>query len=376
MNILIAMDSFKGSMDAKTATYTIKDALHGVNENFTLTALPIADGGEGTLETLIDSSNGQRHRVPVHNPLMHPVEASYGIINTTTAVIEMAEASGLTLISETERSPLHTTTYGTGELIRHALDAGIRDFVIGIGGSATNDGGMGMLEALGYRFIDAQGSTLHPVGAALNDVAHIDGKSADPRLKDATFTVACDVSNPLYGPNGAAYVYGPQKGATKDMLHRLDEGLKHFHGLMAAHTGVQSATIPGGGAAGGLGSALYSFLNADLKSGISIVFDTLDIHTHIMNNDLIITGEGRIDAQTLMGKGPGEIAKLARRNNKPCLGIAAAITEDAYEANEAMTAMFSIANATHTQREMMHESIARTLLRRTVHALFSLHLNI
>ncbi len=370
MNILIAMDSFKGSLNAKHVVESVKTGIQKANPSANIISMPIADGGEGTFETLLTALGGFKKTIPVHDPLHRKISATYGIINHTSAIMEMAEASGLPLLKTHERDPLKTSSYGTGEMIYDALERGIRSFVIGIGGSATNDGGTGMLSALGYRFFDEKGNVLSPHGGNLLSINHMDASEVHPGLKETSFTIACDVNNPLYGKDGATYVYGPQKGAHGNTLKILDNGLKHLASIIEAHTGIDPSHVEGSGAAGGLGAAFYAVLNATLRSGISIVFDALNVEGAIQTSDLVITGEGQIDKQTLMGKGPGGIISLANKHAKPVIALAAAITDDAYELNDNVDGLFTVANAAFTHDQMMHSTRAALMLEYTAYNLF------
>ena len=306
--ITIAVDSFKGSLSSYDVACAAEQGILSVLPHCKVKKISIADGGEGTAQALISTLQGQWREVRVHDPLMRPIMARYGVVDEgRTAIIEMASASGLTLLSTEERNPLLTTTYGTGEMIADAVRRGARHLLIGIGGSATNDAGMGMLEALGYRFYDCKGHLVAGCGARLERVAQIDASGAMPELKECLLEVACDVKNPLYGPQGAAHIYAPQKGASPEIVERLDEGLKNFASVVnptAAHT-------EGAGAAGGLGYALQAVLGARLRAGIEMVLDAIGFDAIISGADLVITGEGRVDSQTLTGKTPYGIMKRA-----------------------------------------------------------------
>ena len=283
--------------------------------------LAVADGGEGTIEALLTTMGGHMVKADVRDPLGRPINAEYAILEDGTAVIEMSKASGLTLLHQSERNPLLTSTYGTGQLIADALHKGCRKFLIGIGGSATNDAGTGMLEALGYRFIDAEGNILKGEGRSLESIMTIDTSAAIPELKSAEFIVACDVDSPFHGPKGAAYVYAPQKGATPQMVELLDNGLKHFADIIKGTTGKDISEMPGAGAAGGLGGAFKAFLNAGLRKGAEMVLDAIGFDEIIRDADLVITGEGKIDSQTLTGKLPYAVASRAAEVNVPVVAI-------------------------------------------------------
>ena len=283
--------------------------------------LPVGDGGEGTMDALIGAAGGRTISLVVHDPLGRPVEAEYAVLGDETAVIEISKASGLTLLTEDERNPCKTSTYGTGQLIADALLRGCRRFLICIGGSATNDAGTGMLEALGYRFYDSEGSLLRGCGGVLNQIDHADSSAVLPELAEAEFIVACDVDSPLYGPTGASYVFAPQKGADPQMVEELDRGLEHFAQIIKKFTRTDVSGLPGAGAAGGLGAAFKAFLNAELRRGADMVLDAIHFDEFIADADLIITGEGKIDAQTMAGKLPAAVANRAAAQNIPIIAI-------------------------------------------------------
>lgn len=326
--IVIASDSFKGSVSSMEVAECAELAIHKVFPTCEVVKIPVGDGGEGTVETLITAMDGKAVSCTVHDPLMRPVEAVYGILgDNRTAVIEMATASGLTLVPLPERDPLLTTTYGTGELIKDALDRGCRNFLIGIGGSATNDAGTGMLQALGFRFLDHEGGELGLGGQILDKVCSVDRSRVLPQLREATFTVACDVNNPFYGEQGAAYVFARQKGADDAMIRSLDEGLRNFAGVIKRIEAIEIDDIPGAGAAGGLGGGCVAFLRAALKPGIQMVLEALRFDERIQGADLIITGEGKLDKQTCMGKTPYGVLQAGRRQNIPVIVIGGSVEE-------------------------------------------------
>ena len=329
MKILIASDSFKGSATTMEVADNIAKGLLRVCPEIEIEKLPVADGGEGTVETLVAGMDGDFVQVEVTGPLGERVKAKYGIIDDGMAIIEMAEASGLVLVDEEMRNPTLTTTYGTGELILSALERGLKRIYVGIGGSATNDGGMGMARALGYRFLDRDGNELPDGGGSLGQLDRIEVANVMPLLKDARITVMCDVENPLFGPDGAAFVYGPQKGADPDMVQLLDENLRHFSEILIRDMNADVAGIPGSGAAGGLGGGLMAFCGAELKPGIEMVLDILNFDGHLQDVDLVVTGEGRIDGQSAKGKVPAGIAKRAKKLNKPLVAIAGGVGEGA-----------------------------------------------
>lgn len=326
--IVVASDSFKGSVASAEVAECAERAIHKVFPDCEVVKIPVGDGGEGTVETLIAAMQGKTVGCVVHDPLMRPVGVTYGISgDQKTAVIEMAAASGLTLVPVSERNPLLTTTYGTGEMIKDALSRGCRHFLIGIGGSATNDAGMGMLQALGFRFFDKDGQTLGLGGEMLDRVWAIDDSGVLPSLCEASFTVACDVSSPFYGEEGAAYVFGRQKGADEQMIRQLDNGLRHFAAVVK-RTGRRAIdTLPGAGAAGGLGGGFVAFLHAVLKPGIQMVLDALHFEERIQGAALIITGEGKLDKQTCMGKTPFGVLQAGLKQAIPVIVLGGSVEE-------------------------------------------------
>ena len=351
MKILVAMDSFKGSLSAQEACDAVEQGIKAVDENIEVIKKPIADGGEGTVDALVNSLNGKIINLEINDPLFRKVNGYYGIINKNTAIMEMAISSGLTLLKTRERNPMFTTTYGLGEMIRHALDKGIRDFIIGIGGSATNDAGMGMLNALGMKFYDKDNNLLKPIGKSLNYICKIDNNDFDKRINDSKFLIASDVNNPLFGLNGAAFIYGPQKGANQKDIIVLDNGLKNFHRIVKEQFNIDNSHINGAGAAGGLGYAFSSFMNADLKSGIDIVLSKLKLDEIIPSVDLIITGEGKIDEQSKMGKVLSGIGKLGLKFQVPVIALAGSIIDNLSLENIGITSAFSITNRAMTLEE-------------------------
>lgn len=335
MHILIVPDSFKGSLSSIEAAQCIDTGFRRVFSGCTSGLLPVADGGEGTVEALVAGAGGQIVTATVSDPLGRPVEAQFGLLEDGWAVIEMAQASGLPLLAPQERNPGRTSTYGTGQLIRAALDRGCRHMLIGIGGSATNDGGAGMATALGVRFLDSGGALLPPGGLALTDLAQIDLTQLDPRIRDTEFVVASDVTNPLCGPSGASAVYGPQKGASPQQVAALDEALAHYATLLATTCGLDVANLPGAGAAGGLGAGLMAFCSARLWPGIDVIFERLGLEAQIARADLILTGEGRVDATSANGKLLSGVGRLALRHRKPVI----ALTGSAGEGSQTLEAL-------------------------------------
>jgi glycerate kinase len=370
MKILVAMDSFKGSLTATEACDAVEQGIKAVDENIEVIKKPIADGGEGTVETLIKALEGQKIFLEVNDPLMRKIETYYGIANNKTAIIEMALASGLTLLKEDERNPLFTTTYGVGEIIKNALDRGVRDFIIAIGGSATNDAGMGMLSALGVNFFDNKGKKLEPIGWNLKSLNMIDLSGFDKRLTETNFLVACDVNNPLYGQNGAAYIYGPQKGANKIIVKDLDEGLKNFSSITANLLSNDNSQIPGTGAAGGLGFALLSYLGATLKPGIEIVLDYLKIDKLINNVDMVITGEGKIDSQSKMGKVLSGIGIYSLKYNKKVIAFGGIVENELSLKEYGISTIIQINRRNLSIADAMKKSNAKLLLRDAVEDFF------
>ncbi|MGE7919922.1 glycerate kinase [Viridibacillus sp. NPDC093762] len=366
MKIVVSPDSFKGSLTAKEAAKEMIAAIHEINPKIKTVLLPVADGGEGTLEPLVEATNGQIVSVRVQDPIGRLIEAEYGILgNRETCVIEMAKASGLTLLSNDERNPLIASTYGTGQLIREALDAGFRKFIIGIGGSATNDGGTGMLNALGMKFLNTDGKELELGAEALSTLYKIDDSFFDERIKVSEFVIACDVDNPFVGTNGTTTIFGPQKGVTPEMVQRIDHNLTILADAIEALTGVALHNEPGAGAAGGLGGAFLAFFPVVLKPGIEVVMRAIDFHGQIHGASLIITGEGKSDAQTLSGKAPIGIANAAKKLQIPVVLISGYVDGDSYSSlSEHFLAIASVANESVTQQESI-QNAAIHLRRRT-----------
>lgn len=369
--VILAIDSFKGCLSSKEAETAATQGIRHAFPTCEIICLPVADGGEGMQRVLTEALNGQEIRLSAHDPLMQMRQTAYGLSGDgTTAFIEMAAISGLPLVPLRQRNPSLTTTYGTGELIKDALNRGCRRFVIGLGGSATNDAGLGMLQALGFRFRDRYGNELgkaQPMcGQLLSEIAFIDFSTALPALCEARFTAACDVCNPFFGPEGAACVFAPQKGADPEMVAALDKGLQHLAQVIRQTTGHDIATLPGAGAAGGMGGTLSALLNAELKPGIDLLLDLTDFDKLIEGADLIITGEGKSDRQTVMGKVPSGILKRARRQGLPVILVSGSI-EDADILNQAgFRAAFSITPAPMSLEEAMRPSTACRNIMQTV----------
>ncbi len=364
--IVIACDSFKGSLSSLEAAAAIAQGIGRVALCAPIVQLPIADGGEGTVAALVEGLGGCYVQTPVHDPLGRPITARYGLIDRgEQAVIELAAASGLTLLRPEERDPLRTSTFGFGEQIAHALRAGCRKFRLGIGGSATNDGGVGMLQALGFRFFDRCGCELHRGGGGmLEQIVRIDGSQVMAELAEAEFRVACDVENPLCGPTGAAAVYGPQKGADPAAVVLLDRGLRHFSEVIRSYNGAAVADLRGGGAAGGVGAALVALLHAEAAPGIEWLLDTLHFDETIADAQLVITGEGHIDRQTLMGKAPMGVLRRAMRANVPCIAVGGCVTPSAELSASGFAALYEAKSADQSLAEAMQPKNARDNLRR------------
>ncbi|HYE09166.1 MAG TPA: glycerate kinase [Patescibacteria group bacterium] len=330
MKIVIAPDSFKGSLSAKDVAENIKAGIERVYKDIDIHCIPMADGGEGTVQSLVDATGGRILSARVKGPLLQEVDAFYGILGDgKTAVIEMAAASGLPLVAEDQKNPMITTTYGTGELIKHALDMGCREIIIGIGGSATNDGGFGMAKALGVKFLDQEGKDIGHGGGSLSKLYKIDTTEMDRRIDACKITAACDVDNPLCGTRGATYIFGPQKGAKGEMLEILDKNLQHYAEIIKATLGIDIVNCPGAGAAGGLGGGLMAFMNVKLQKGVDIVIETVKLETYMKDADLVITGEGMMDYQTQYGKTPYGVAKTAKKYNIPVVALVGQIGRNA-----------------------------------------------
>ncbi|MFL6675380.1 MAG: glycerate kinase [Massilia sp.] len=358
MKIVIAPDSFKESLTAMQVATEIEAGFREIFPDAEYVKIPVADGGEGTVQAMIEATGGRRVERAVTGPLGEPVQAFYGLAGgELVAVIEMAAASGLELVPPERRNPLITTSFGTGELIRCALDAGARRFVLGVGGSATNDGGAGMLQALGVRFLDARGAELGPGGAELGRLERIDVSQLDARIRDSVFDVACDVSNPLVGPQGASAIFGPQKGASADMVRQLDANLRHYAEVIKRDLGHDVADYPGAGAGGGIAAAMMVFLDGRLRPGSEIVTDAVGLERAVRDADLVVTGEGRIDGQSVKGKTPVGVARVAQRLGKPVIGIAGCLAPDAAAVHgHGIDAVFSAVSRPCTVREALAEA--------------------
>ncbi|MCD7955059.1 MAG: glycerate kinase [Lachnospiraceae bacterium] len=401
MKAVIAIDSLKGSLSSMEAGQAVRDGILKAKPDADVIIKPLADGGEGTTDALIEGMNGERVPLRVTGPFGKPVNCYYGYLSKSqTAVMEMASAAGITL--EPVRDPMKATTRGVGEMILHAIENGCRDFIIGIGGSATNDGGIGMLKALGYEFWDQNGQDVGDGGQALAKIASFSEENAEPRLKECRFRVACDVTNPLCGPMGATYIYGPQKGVTEDLLEPLDAGMANYARVVTSAPGTISfeknspernlsgdgytpafrsenstiprlAEMPGAGAAGGLGFAFLRFLNAELTPGVDLILNAVELEKEVMNADVVVTGEGRLDHQTAMGKAPIGVAKLGKKYGARVIAFAGSVAPGAEACNEAgIDAFFSILRGVCTLEEAMDPQNARENLSRTAEQVFRL----
>lgn len=375
MKTVIAIDSLKGSLSSMEAGMAIRQGIENAwGDAMEVVVRPLADGGEGTIDALVEGMNGELKVLEVEGPLKANVRCRYGWLKKeNTAILECAESSGLNLVPMNERNPLKTSTIGMGQVIRNAALHGVRKFIIGIGGSATNDCGTGMLTALGYRFYDEAGNELSGCGEALEKIARIDTANVMPELADCTFNIACDVTNPLCGLNGASHVYGPQKGATEAMVLRLDAGCRHFSEVVKQTLQKDFSDMPGAGAAGGLGFAFAAFFNAKLESGIQIVLDEIQLENDIKDADFVITGEGCLDRQTSMGKAPIGVAKLAKKYHATVIGFAGCVTDDAKACNAAgMDAYFPIIPRILTLDEAMDKETAKRNMTDTAEQVFRL----
>jgi glycerate kinase len=376
MKVVVAIDSLKDSLTSYEAGKAIEQGIRQACKKTDLHVVvkALADGGEGTVDALVTGMSGKNCVVEVMGPVQQIVSCTYGYLpDSNTAIIEMAGAAGIGLVPVASRNPLYTTTFGVGQVIRQAVEEGIRHFIIGIGGSATNDCGVGMLQALGYRFFDDAGLPVGLGGTVLNNIVSMDASAVLPALADCRFKIACDVNNPLYGPNGAAAVFGPQKGATPAIVAALDDGARHFAAVVAAYYGRDLAKYPGAGAAGGLGFAFLSFLKGELGSGIELIVDAIDLANDLKDADYVVTGEGRLDFQTTMGKAPVGVAKLAKAYGAKVIALAGSTTDDARECNDCgIDAYFSIVNGAMTLQEAMDKDMAKKNMIQTAEQVFRL----
>lgn len=355
MKIVIAPDSYKESLSAVDVAQAIEKGFREIFPDAEYVSVPVADGGEGTVDAMISATKGSKITTTVTGPLGELVTACWGMSGDgKTAIIEMAEASGLALVPIEQRNPLITTSYGTGELILRALDNGARNIIIGIGGSATNDGGAGMMQALGAKLTDANGKEIGQGGGSLLSLNCIDVSGLDERLESCVINVACDVTNPLVGDNGASRIFGPQKGACEETIVELDRNLDHFANVIKKYLHVDVKNAPGAGAAGGMGAALMAFLGADLRSGVEIVTEALNLEEHIHDCSLVVTGEGRMDSQSIRGKVPVGVAAVAKKYRKPVIGIAGSLTSDVAIVHQyGIDAVFSVLNSIGTLEEAL-----------------------
>ena len=376
MKVVVAIDSFKGSLSSMEAGQAIAEGVKRVYQNAEVVVRPLADGGEGTVEALVEGMGGIFVTKEVTGPLGEKVDAVYGVIeseedSSKTAIIEMSAAAGITLVPEKSRNPMNTTTYGVGELILDAIERGCRHFIVGIGGSATNDGGVGMLQALGYDFLTREGKAISYGGDGLRELASIEDVNVHPKLKECTFKVACDVTNPLCGENGSSAIFGPQKGATPEMVQELDQLLLHYAELSKSINSYADRFYPGTGAAGGMGFAFLTYTNATLESGIQIVLTETKLEELIATADVVVTGEGRLDGQTALGKAPIGVAALAKKYQKKVLAFAGAVTPDAKECNQyGIDAFFPILRGVVTLKEAMNKEVAHQNMVDTVEQVF------
>ena len=374
MKVVVAIDSLKGSLSSLEAGEAIKTGVLKAMPNAEVAVCPLADGGEGTVEALALGMGGELKTVEVTGPLGEKVNCLYGILEESqTAIVEMSGAAGITLVPDELKNPLHTTTYGVGEVIKDAITNGCRHFIVGIGGSATNDGGIGMLQALGYGMLDKDGNQVTFGAKGIKEVVTITDDQVIPELKECTFRIACDVTNPLCGERGCSAVYGPQKGATPEMVKEMDAWLADYAKLVAAKYEKADANYPGTGAAGGMGFAFLAYTNAVLESGIKIILEETKLEDYVKDADMVITGEGRLDGQTAFGKAPIGVAKIAKKYDKTVLAFAGAVTKDAVVCNEhGIDAFFPILRRIQTLQEAMTPEIARDNMVTTVEQVFRL----
>lgn len=374
MKAVIAIDSLKGSLSSIEAGQAIAEGIKKADAKAEVVIRPLADGGEGTVEALVCGMNGTLQHVKMTGPLGEPVVCEYGIIDETkTAVIEMSGAAGITLVPDTKKNPLYTTTYGVGEVIRDAIEKGCRRFIVGIGGSATNDGGIGMLQALGYGFLNKDGQQVTFGAIGLKELETITDTYVLPELAECEFKIACDVTNPLCGENGCSAVYGPQKGANPSMIMEMDKWLRYYAALAREKFPKADLNEPGTGAAGGLGFAFLTFTNAVLESGIKIVLEETKLESYVKGADVVVTGEGRLDFQTAMGKAPVGVAGLAKKFDIPVLAFAGSVTKDATECNKnGIDAFFPILRGISTLEEAMKPENAKQNLIDTAEQAFRL----
>lgn len=374
MKVVVAIDSLKGSLTSLEAGEAIQEGILRAISDAEVIVRPLADGGEGTVEALTRGMNGRYEKITVTDPLGRPTDAVYGILEDShTAIIEMSAAAGITLIDAKDRNPMNTTTYGVGEMIKDAIGKGCRHFFIGIGGSATNDGGIGMLQALGYGMLDTEGKQVSFGAKGLAELVSITDEDVLPELKKCTFQIACDVKNPLCGEKGCSAVFGPQKGATPDMITQMDRWLGKYALLTANRYKKADSQYPGTGAAGGMGFAFLSYMNAELRSGVQIVLEETKLEEYIRNADIVVTGEGCLDGQSVMGKAPIGVAALAKKHYKKVIAFAGCVTEDAKVCNQnGIDAFFPILQNVVTREEAMQAENARRNMTDTAEQVFRL----
>ncbi len=374
MKVVIAIDSLKGSLSSTEAGNAVRTGILKAHPDAEVVVRPLADGGEGTAEALAEGFGGRMVSLVVRGPFLQPVRVTYGIVEKSKiAIIEMAAASGIALLKKEELDPLRATTYGVGEMIRDAIGKGCREFIVGIGGSATNDCGMGMLSALGYRFLDEKGKEVSQGADFLDQITNIDDTEAVRELSQCTFRIACDVKNPLYGSNGASYIFGPQKGLKESDKERIDGKVQRFAKMVAAYSGMDHSFAEGAGAAGGMGFAFISFLKGTLEPGITLVMKAINLEECIKDADYVVTGEGRLDSQTMMGKAPAGVAAVAEKYNIPVIAFAGSLSEDANYCNQAgISAFFSILPGIMTLDEAMKSETAIKNMERTAEQVFRL----
>lgn len=372
VKVVVAMDSFKGSLSSWDAGMAVAKGIKKAVKDVKVEICPVADGGEGTVEALTQGMGGIFRTIKVTGPTGRPVEASYGLLQDgKTAVIEMSAAAGLTLVPEEERNPMKATTYGVGEMIRDAINLGRRRFIVGLGGSATNDGGTGMLTALGYKFLDNHGNPIGPGAAGLESLALIETGYVMSQLKNCDFLVACDVTNPLCGPQGCSAIYGPQKGADPEMIRQMDRFLAHYGAVTEETFGCAGPDTPGAGAAGGMGFAFLAYVNGRLRPGTEIVFEQTGLEECLEDADIVVTGEGRLDGQTAMGKTPMGVASLAKKHGIVVIALAGSVTEDAWKCNDqGIDAFFPILRRITTLSQAMEPETARQNLEETAEQIF------
>ena len=374
MKVVVAIDSLKGSLSSIEAGLAAKEGILKARPDATVVVKPLADGGEGTVDALIEGMNGERVYITVTGPMGTPVSCYYGYLKeSNTAIMEMASAAGITLVPDNGKNPMLASTYGVGEMILNAMERGCRNFIIGIGGSVTNDGGIGMLKALGYEFFDKNGKDVGEGGQALAKVASINTDKSNPLISECNFRIACDVNNPLCGENGATYIYGPQKGVSDDMKADLDAGMANYAKVTAETLGYDNSETAGVGAAGGLGFAFLSYISAKLTPGISLILDAVGLESELKDADIAVTGEGRLDHQTAMGKAPVGVARLAKKYNAKVVAFAGAVTEGAIACNDAgIDAFFPIVRGVTTLEEAMNKENAHKNMSATAEQVFRL----